>query len=82
MKEIQGRRKGEEENMLMNKAQKFEQEKEEKIKMYEERVIKNVDHVEQLLAEKEKQNERKVQFIEKKKKFEDVKKKIKEKYEE
>ena len=50
--------------------------------MYSERVNKNVEHLEQLLGEKEKQNERRMQFVERKKKFEEVKRKLKERHEE
>lgn len=50
--------------------------------MYEQRINRNMDHIEQLLKEKEQQNIRKSKFIEKKKKFEQTKKKMKQKFDE
>ena len=50
--------------------------------MYEERLGKNIEHIQQLLSEKSQQNKHRQQFIQRKKDFEDVKRKLKEKYEE
>lgn len=49
MKDFLRRQYEEEQQILEKKIQKFEHEKAEKIKMYEDRISKNMEHVEQLL---------------------------------
>ena len=67
--------------MVKDKLAKYQVEKQDKVKMYEERIQNNINRIEQLLSEKQQQNARKMQFIAKKKKFQETKIKIKEAHE-